>query len=175
MELVADLLKVILPAALILWAMYLAINAFIKKDLDQKKLEAQGLSDKTTLTLRLGAYERICLLLERIAPSQLLLRTSPPEISAVAYQQLLTHEIRNELSHNFSQQVYMSDEAWLTVKNAVNETISLINLAATELEPDAPAVALSKKVFEKLLQSQRNPSEVALVFIKEEARLLWAF
>ncbi|WP_026998019.1 DUF7935 family protein [Flectobacillus major] len=170
MEIVADLVKVLIPASLVLGAMYLTISSFIKKDFDQKALDTKLQLDKTVIPIRLEAYERICLLLERVNPSHLLVRLSDTSLNVVSFQQLLISEIRAEFAHNFSQQVYMSDEAWLTVKNAINETISLINLAARELDGQASSIELSKKVFEILIQSQINATETALLLIKNEAR-----
>jgi hypothetical protein len=106
-------------------------------------------------------------------PNNLLIRLSNPEFNVVSFQQVLIAEIRAELAHNFSQQLYISDDAWLSVKNALNETISMINLSAQELNPNAPSIELSKKVIEKVLQNQHFSTESALNFVKDEARKLF--
>jgi hypothetical protein len=170
MELVADLVKVILPAGLVLWAMYLTVSSFIKKDLVQKELEIKAETTKTLLPIRLQAYERMALFLERISPNNLLIRLNGQTPNVLSFQQLMLSEIREEFSHNLSQQVYMSDEAWTTVKNAMNETVALINLSAKDLSPDAPAIELSKRVFEIMMSKEVNPSDEALKFIKQEIR-----
>jgi hypothetical protein len=170
MELVADLVKVILPAGLVLWAMYLTVSSFIKKDLVQKELEIRAETTKTILPIRLQAYERMALFLERISPNNLLIRLNGQTPNVLSFQQLMLSEIREEFSHNLSQQVYMSDEAWTTVKNAMNETVALINLSAKDLAPDAPAIELSKRVFEIMMGKEVNPSDEALKVIKQEMR-----
>jgi hypothetical protein len=170
MELVADLVKVILPAGLVLWAMYLTVSSFIKKDLVQKELEIKAETTKTLLPIRLQAYERMALFLERISPNNLLIRLNGQTPNVLSFQQLMLSEIREEFSHNLSQQVYMSDEAWTTVKNAMNETVALINLSAKDLSPDAPAIELSKRVFEIMMSKEVNPSDEALIFVKQEMR-----
>ncbi len=170
MELVADLVKVILPAGLVLWAMYLTVSSFIKKDLVQKELEIKAETTKTILPIRLQAYERMALFLERISPNNLLIRLNGQTPNVFSFQQLMLSEIREEFSHNLSQQVYMSDEAWTTVKNAMNETVALINLSAKDLAPDAPAIELSKRVFEIMMGKEVNPSDEALKVIKHEMR-----
>jgi hypothetical protein len=170
MELVADLVKVILPAGLVLWAMYLTVSSFIKKDLIQKELEIKAETTKTLLPIRLQAYERMALFLERISPNNLLIRLNGQTPNVLSFQQLMLSEIREEFSHNLSQQVYMSDEAWTTVKNAMNETVALINLSAKDLSPDAPAIELSKRVFEIMMSKEVNPSDEALIFVKQEMR-----
>lgn len=170
MELVADLLKVILPAGLVLWAMYLTVSSFIKKDLVQKELDIKAETTKTLLPIRLQAYERMALFLERISPNNLLIRLNGRAVNVTDFQQLMLAEIREEFSHNLSQQVYMSDEAWTTIKNAMNETVALINLSAKDLAPDAPALELSKRIFEVVMNKGVNSSEEALRLVKQEMR-----
>lgn len=170
MELVADLLKVILPAGLVLWAMYLTVSSFIKKDLVQKELDIKAETTKTLLPIRLQAYERMALFLERISPNNLLIRLNGRAVNVSDFQQLMLAEIREEFSHNLSQQVYMSDEAWTTIKNAMNETVALINLSAKDLAPDAPAIELSKRIFEVVMNKGVNSSDEALKLVKQEMR-----
>ena len=170
MELVIDLIKVIIPASLVLWAMYLTVSSFIKKDLVEKELAIKAETTKTLLPIRLQAYERMALFLERISPNNLLIRLNGQTSNVVSFQQLMLSEIREEFSHNLSQQVYMSDEAWAVVKNAMNETVALINLSARDLAPDAPALELSKRIFEVIMEKNVNPSDEALRVIKQEIR-----
>ena len=170
MELVADLIKVILPAGLVLWSMYLTVSSFIKKDVVEKELAIKAETTKTMLPIRLQAYERMALFLERISPNNLLIRLNGRAENVVEFQQLMLAEIREEFSHNLSQQVYMSDQAWTVVKNAMNETVALINLSARDLAPDSPALELSKRIFEVIMETNVNPSDEALRVIKQEIR-----
>ncbi len=170
MELIADLVKIILPAGLVLWAMFLTVSSFIKKEVVEKELAIKAETTKALLPIRLQAYERMALFLERISPNNLLIRLNGNAPNVVSFQQLMLSEIREEFSHNLSQQVYMSDEAWAVVKNAMNETVALINLSARELAPDAPALELSKRIFEVMMYKNVNPSEEALRVIKLEIR-----
>ena len=170
MELVADLVKIILPAGLVLWAMYLTVSSFIKKDVVEKELAIKAETTKMLLPIRLQAYERMALFLERISPNNLLTRLNGQTPNVVSFQQLMLSEIREEFSHNLSQQVYISDEAWTVVKNAMNETVALINLSARELAPELPAFELSKRIFEVIMEKNINPSDEALSIIKKEIR-----
>jgi hypothetical protein len=170
MELGADLIKIILPAGLVLWAMYLTVSSFIKKDVVEKELAIKAETTKTLLPIRLQAYERMALFLERISPNNLLIRLNGQTPNVISFQQLMLSEIREEFSHNLSQQVYMSDEAWTVVKIAMNETVALINLSARELSPDAPSLELSKRIFEVIMEKNVNPSDEALKVIKKEIR-----
>ncbi len=170
MELVADLVKVLLPAGLVLWAMYLTVSSFIRKEILEKELSIKAETAKTLLPIRLQAYERMALFLERISPNNLLIRLSGRVATVAEFQQLMLAEIREEFSHNLSQQVYMSDEAWLNIKNAMNETVALINLSAKDLTPEAPALELSKRILEVAISKNIVPSDDSLKFIKQEMR-----
>ncbi|MEA5256826.1 hypothetical protein VB264_03450 [Arcicella aquatica] len=170
MELVADLIKVLLPAALVLWAMYLTVSSFLKKELVQKELNIKAETAKTILPIRLQAYERMALFLERISPNNLLIRLSGRVDTVAGFQQLMLAEIREEFSHNLAQQVYLSDEAWLNIKNAMNEIVALINLSAKDIDPNAPSLELSKRILEVVLSKNIAPSDDALKFLKQEMR-----
>jgi hypothetical protein len=64
----------------------------------------------------------------------------------------------------------MSDQAWTTIKNAMNETVALINLSAKDLASEAPALELSKRIFEVVMNKGVNSSDEALSMVKQEMR-----
>ncbi len=170
MELLAEFAKLLIPAGLVLYAMYLVTKSFLNKELEKKLLEAKTRSTETVLPIRLQAYERICLFLERMSPNSLIPRVNRGELNARALHQLLLNEIREEYNHNVSQQVYMTEEAWDMVKNAKEDLIVTINNAASEVTDDATALDLSRKVFEKSMEKNPDPISHALNFVKDEIR-----
>jgi hypothetical protein len=165
-----EILKIALPAGLVLFGMYLTASSFIKKDLVEKELQIRAETTKTLLPIRLQAYERMCLFLERIAPNNLLVRLSGRASNVAEFQQILLNDIRDEYSHNLSQQVYMSDEAWGVVRNAMNEISALINLVSKDLAPDSAPIELSKRLFEVVISKGISPTDEALRVVKEEFR-----
>lgn len=170
MEAVIEFGKLIIPAALVLYAMYLTVRVFINKELDKARVEIRGKSIETILPNRIHAYERICLFLERISPNNLLVRLSTGKYSAQELQQILLNEIREEYNHNVSQQIYMSEEVWELVRNAKEELIITINEAARSLPPDANGTALSKHVFGLIVNKKVDPIAHALKEVKDEIR-----
>jgi hypothetical protein len=168
MEIVTDLLKILLPSALVLYAMYLTVTAFLKKQFDEKQHEQRRKQVEVALPIRLQAYERMCLFLERISPNNLIVRMNGTATRAIEFQQILMQEVREEFNHNLSQQVYMSHEVWEQIRGAQQEVITLINQAAVEVAPDATPLELSKKIFEKIIQENRNPTMNALKLVKAE-------
>lgn len=168
MDVLTELAKILLPAALVLYAMYLGIKAMISRELDVEKMEIRQKSIEVTLPVRMQAYERICLFLERISPNNLLVRVSDPSLSAPAFQQLLLKEIRDEYNHNVSQQIYMSIEVWDMVKSAKEDLIMDINQAADGLDEESTSLDLTKKIFEQVMNKKVDPIDNALKALKEE-------
>lgn len=168
MEPLIELGKILLPASVVLYAVYLMVKSFIIKEIEMKKLEVRSRSIEITLPVRLQAYERITLFLERISPQNLLIRLSDPGYRARDFQKILLDEIRNEYNHNVSQQVYMSEEVWSQVKNAKEDLIMLINEAAGTMSSDSNAVDLSKRIFEKALEKKMDMIGHALSDLKKE-------
>lgn len=151
MESWIELLKILIPAALVVYAAYLVVRSFIVRDLELKRMEIRNKSIETVLPLRLQAYERMTLFLERIHPSNLLVRVNPGNIPARDFQQLLLNEIRNEYNHNVSQQVFMSSQVWELIRNAKEDLVLTINESAAELNGEASSLDLSRKIFERYL------------------------
>jgi hypothetical protein len=173
MNLLTDFLKIVLPAAVVLYAMYLTVKAFLNKEMEQKWQESKMKNKDIVLPIRLQAYERICLFLERISPSNLVLRVNDASYSAKELQAVLLNEIRDEFNHNLSQQVYMSDEAWEVTKNAMEEVIMLINQAASSVAPDAKSIDLAKRIFELMMEKKIDSHGYALTFVKDEVRKVY--
>lgn len=127
-------------------------------------------SQKNTLPIRLQAYERMVLFLERIALNSLVVRVSPKGANKSDYENLLVKQIETEFEHNLSQQIYMSDECWNIIKAAKNATIQIIRSAGIS-ETDSPD-KLREDILNQTMGKQ-SPSETALSYIKKEVGELW--
>ncbi len=124
--------------------------------------DAQG----TILPLRLQAYERIILLLERIDPNSLLIRSKPISSDLTIYENQLIASIEQEYEHNLTQQVYLSAESWSVVKTTKNAIIQAIRHAAMNEKVDT-----ADKLRETLLNhfmGETTHSQKALLYIKKE-------
>jgi hypothetical protein len=168
MESLIDFGKILLPAALVLYAMYLGVKVMIAKQLTQKEMEIKQKNMTITLPIRLQAYERMSLFLERIAANNLVLRLNQPELSAREFHQMLLAEIRNEYNHNVSQQVYMSDEVWQEIKTAKEDLITAINASAGELVEEATSLDLARNLLDYLMNKEIDPIDHALKSLKSE-------
>ncbi|MGF1636429.1 MAG: hypothetical protein ACFCUU_05100 [Cyclobacteriaceae bacterium] len=170
MNILIDFIKIVLPAVIVLYAMYLTITSFIKKDLLAKAQEIKSEQIKIVLPMRLQAFERMSLFLERIRPGNLMLRLSNSSTNVKEYQQLIINEIREEFNHNLSQQIYLSDELWEHIRNAVEDVVSLVNIAAEQLKPEDKGIELARWVFEILSEKQDDLISRTLTILKAEIR-----
>jgi RNase H-fold protein (predicted Holliday junction resolvase) len=123
-------------------------------------------NQKQSLPLRLQAYERLVLFLERISPGKLLTRTTPVGVDKKNYESLLVHTIDQEFEHNLTQQIYVSDECWNTLKASKNATIALIR--KTALKEDVDSATKMREVILTELIEKGAPSDAAIAIIKEE-------
>ncbi len=171
MEIVIEFAKLILPAAAVLYAMYLTVKSFLDKDIAEKLTAIKTQNASVVTPIRLQAYERLCLLLERITPNNLILRLNDSAYNHHEFQQVLVTGVREEFNHNLSQQVYVSDEVWEMVRNAVEEIIMTINQAARELPEESQSIDLAKKIFDLQVEKNTNATGAALSVLKQEIRL----
>jgi hypothetical protein len=173
MDNLTDLIQILVPAGLVLYAVFLVVRSFLQKQFDAQLVSMRMKTTDTILPIRLQAYERVCLLLERVSPNNMLLRLSDPSISAFDFQQILLAEIREELNHNLSQQVYMSDEAWNKVRATVNIIIAVIQESAQEMTYEKSSIDLAQKIFDKMMKLDADPVGDTLVFVKNEIRQIF--
>lgn len=170
MDAIVELAKLIIPAGLVLYAMYLMVRSFLNKELERKLLEIKMKNSETILPIRLQAYERMCLFLERVSPGNLLSRLNTGGLTSKEFQHILLKEIREEFNHNLSQQLYMSDEAWNSIKTSMENVIMIINQAITEVDPESKSIELAKAIIQKTMNLEHDPVGVSLSFLKDEIR-----
>ena len=127
-------------------------------------------SQKDTLPIRLQAYERMTLFLERIAIPSLVVRVGPKNNNKNDYENLLIKSIETEFEHNLSQQIYMTDDCWNIIKAAKSATIQMIRKAGMS-ESDS-ADKLREDVLNETMEKQ-SPSATALSYVKKEIGELW--
>lgn len=127
-------------------------------------------TQKNTLPIRLQAYERMALFLERISIPSLVVRVSPKSTHKNDYENLLIKSIENEFEHNLSQQIYMTDECWNIIKAAKSATIQMIRKAGMS-ESDS-ADKLREDILSETMDKP-SPSATALSYVKKEIGDLW--
>ncbi|HKK43301.1 MAG TPA: hypothetical protein VJ963_12885 [Bacteroidales bacterium] len=169
MEILTETLKITLPALLVFLTAWVLIRNMIKNDQDKRRQELVLQNSRTITPIKLQAYERIILFLERISLESLIMRVSTSDMTAAQLHSALLTTIRSEFEHNLSQQIYMSPKAWEVVRNARSGMIKLINSEAEKLPPKSTGMVLSKQLLEKLMDLDKEPTRAAIDFVKAEA------
>lgn len=173
MEELLDLLKYTVPALVVFVACFFILKKFMDNEYRKQMLELRKANQNYTTPLRLQAYERMILFLERVSLNNLVSRVQKRGMSAKQFQSDLIVTVRTEFEHNLSQQIYVSQAAWDTVKLAKEEVIKVINVSATQVKDDATSTELSQKIFEILLKLEVSPTQMAISTIKKEVRQLF--
>ncbi|MFH1004367.1 MAG: hypothetical protein V1781_02560 [Bacteroidota bacterium] len=175
MHIAVQILLLIFPSLIILGITYLMMNNFV--DVMKNFFHEEGKRRKDTMKvsnheyiipLRLQAYERMVLFLERISPTSLVMRIHQNEFNSHILHVELIKSIRTEYEHNLSQQIYMSVGAWEIIKTAKEEVIKLINLTADKVGHNVTGMELGQSIIEITSHIKKIPTEVAIEYLKKE-------
>lgn len=155
-----------LPALITGCVAYYLFAAYFKDQQNTRRWLVQKENQKLSLPIRLQAFERLALYLERINPAKLLIRIAPTSDDKKEYENLIILHIEQEFEHNLSQQIYVSDNAWTIILTAKNTTIQLIRKSGLNSNYET-----SHQLREGILTDLMNvdaPSNSALSFLKSE-------
>jgi len=170
-EKVIDLILFSIPALITGIIAYQFFKEHTKNEDGRRRFLLHKDMQVNAMPLRLQAYERMALFLERITPNKLLVRVIPKSSNKEDYEALLIATIEQEYEHNLSQQIYMTDECWNIITAAKNATIQLLRKASL-LEKTDTANKLREVVLTEMME-RRAPSDAALSYIKKEVGEMW--
>ena len=157
------------------WLMYRLVRRWMdqreKEQLLQLKLDERRETLRVVTPIRLQAYERLALLLERMSPNSLVLRCYQPGMDLRLLQGVMTKNIRDEWEHNLSQQVYVSPVLWTHIREAKDEMINLVNSAAVSLTDTTDPTRLAANIFASA--ADRSPVDGALEVLHRELNELF--
>lgn len=170
---IIDFLFFLAPSLLVFGTAWFLIKKFLGRETALKMLEMRSAQQRELMPLRLQAYERLSIYLERISPNVMLLNQYEPGMTVMEFQQRLLEVIRTEFEHNYAQQIYISAPLWTVIRNAKEEVARQVNVAASALDPEAPAYQLSKKIFDAMLEKEEFPTQRALNILKGEVGQLF--
>lgn len=172
--LILEILKYTLPALIVFFTAYFLLTRYINRETNLKAIELKMKRDKEIVMLRLQAYERLALFLERINFAAVISRVRTPDMLANELQYAIVKNIREEFEHNLSQQVYVSSTVWNLILNAKEEMMKTVNLIGTQLPPESSAGQLINAIFTGIQNTNTSlPTEHALEFLKAECRELF--
>jgi hypothetical protein len=168
---IIEILAYTIPSLITGGVAYYLFNLYFKDQQNTRRWLLQKNAQKDALPLRLQAYERMTLFVERINLTKLLIRITPLSQDKNDYENLVIAQIEQEFEHNLTQQIYMSDECWTIIVTAKNATIQMIRKAVMSDRVDS-ADKLREVLLNDLMEKQ-SPSNAALAYIKNEVGQLW--
>ena len=166
-----QLLFYLLPAVVVGVIAFYFFNLHTRNEERRRRFLLHKESQKHALPLRLQAYERMALFLERIAPGNLLVRVKPYKSGKEDYANHLIKNIEQEFEHNLAQQIYVSEECWNVIKASKNATINNIRKTVSK-EEITSADELRQSILTSLID-QQPPSETGLAYIRKDVKNLW--
>jgi hypothetical protein len=167
-----EILKILLPYLVILLIIIFLVNRYFNEEKEKRQQQIVTKNQEIITPLRLQAYERIILFLERISPENLIIRVDKPGFTCNQLHSELISTIRAEFEHNLTQQLYISINSWEEVRNARAHLIHLINTAYEKVKPDQPSIHLSREIFDMTVKQPKLYTTEAINKIKEEMSLL---
>ena len=164
-------LSYLIPSIIVGVIAFYFFKIFVDHQKEMQYMELRKENRSEVLPLRLQAFERLVLFLERISPGQLLSRIKPVGENKYDYENLLIASIEQEFEHNLVQQVYVSQKCWDAIKASKNSTISLIRKTAMS-DKITSAQKLREVVLTELFE-RSSPSDTGIAFLKNEIRQLF--
>lgn len=166
-----EILAIVIPAALVLLTAYLLLDKMLKNEDKRRSFELRKTNLSTVTPIRLRAYERLALVLERTEPNSIMIGIIRPEMTCMDLHAKLLDTIRQEFAHNTSQQIYVSENLWISIITAKESLIQLVNTCAASVGPSAPAQALAERIIQVYAATESTPSEIALQSLKDEVKM----
>ena len=166
-----NLLMYAVPSLIVGAIAFLFFREHIENEDNRRKFIMHKQLQKEALPQRLQAYERLSIFLERISPNKLLIRVTPLSSNKDDYEALLIKNIEQELEHNLSQQIYVTDNCWSIINASKSATVQLIRKAALSDKVDS-ANKLREVILTDMID-KTPPSSAGLSYIKQEVSELW--
>ena len=164
-----EILKITLPALLVGGSLLLYVRAQFKRDLELRQEELRIRRSEVALPIRLQAYERLILFMERISPGNLLVRLAESELSARQLQLSILAAVQQEYEHNMSQQLYVSNQAWQELIRAKDDLLLIVNEVAGEFPQTGTGLELSHALLSEMDKRGFDGIVKAVNTLKKEA------
>ncbi len=168
MDIFLEILKITIPALIVFITVYVMMKYHYKKVYTLESMKLRNESSKTTLPLRLQAYERLALFCERISPENLILRLKTKGMSGQELKNLMILTIKQEFDHNLTQQIYVSNSLWNIIVMSQKQIIDILSAAGKAVNAN-DADSYANIVLEAI--SEKNPVDTALKAIRKEVEI----
>jgi len=172
LQIFVNLLNFLIPAVLVFGITYYFLEKFFKEQRLNRILELKKEQTKEITPMKLQAYERLTLFLDRISPDNLVVRLSKKGQSARQLRGELVQTIVSEYNHNISQQIYISNDAWKMITGVKEQIIQVIEQCYQECSESETGPGLGKQILQKLMESKSTPTQRAIELLKNEIEIV---
>lgn len=162
---------IVLPALLVFFTAQYIMKQHVASGVQLMKNEILKTNHNAITPLKLQAYERIALFLERTSIPALIQSYAQAGQSARGFAAAASHAIKEEYSYNVSQQIYVSSQMWILVKAIKEQHLQLLQNITNSLPAEASAADLSQKLIEYLKSMDIQPQDRGMEFMKNEIAL----
>lgn len=163
-----DIVKYTIAGLGVVWIAFYLLKPYLDKNEKIQLLEFKKSIANQTLPLRLQAYERIILFMERINPDNMLVRLNAAGYTATELHSIIISEVRNEYQHNITQQIYVTSRAWGVAKRVKEDTLNIVAAAVKSLPENAGGLELGKVILLQLGQMENNPYEIGAELLRKD-------
>jgi len=163
-------MKILIPGTLVVIAVQIVMNNYHTQQKMRDLAILKKENKKETIPIRMQAYERLILFLERIHPDRLVMRINKPGLSGRDLHLEMLRTIRKEYEHNLAQQLYVSEEAWKLVAFAKEEIVKIINITASGIKENSSSGDWTAALLKATSSLEKMPSDVAISGLKKEFR-----
>ena len=171
LEVLVNILYFIVPSIIVFGVTYYLVNKFMAEQRKVRLLELKKEQLKSITPIKLQAYERLTLFLDRISPDNLVVRLSKAGQSSNQLRHELIQTITSEFNHNISQQIYVSNDCWNMIKAVKEQIIGIVEVCYQECGSGASGPDLGKLVLTKLMNEKTIPTQKAIELLKQEIEI----
>lgn len=172
-QVLIDLLVLSSGIFVALMTTYYVLKNEIRNFINLKQIELQKESRAHLLPLRLQAHERLIVFVDRLSPTNLLVRVHQQGIELATLHAGILNEIKTEYQHNIAQQLYVDSVTWNVVKKLKDDTIAMINNAIKGLPENTNGIDLSKVIIQHIATISENPYDLTIELIKKDIHKLF--
>jgi hypothetical protein len=168
-----DLLKLTAAGVGVVWVGFYLAKPYIDRSERIQMLEFKKTLSNQTLSLRLQAFERLVLFIERINPGNMLLRLNARDYSAIELHTIIVDELRSEYNHNVTQQIYVTTRTWAVVKQVKEQTLGIVNASLREMSENASGIDLARAILVHVAEADESPYDIATNIIRTDFEALF--
>lgn len=168
-----EIIKITIPALVVALTSFFIIREMMRKQLQMQEQRIRQERQSSVTPLRMQAYERLSLLIERLSLPGLLMRTASDGMHANTLKIALMMTVQQEFEHNISQQIYVSEKLWEIIKATRDDLIQFLDLVSDKLPKDATAKSYRDALMGYHQQRDYDPVATAQMAIRKEATSLF--